>query len=73
MMKIEEKVNSWIYKENGPEEKIQEVQEKEKVETGPETAGESKQVITTVLHLGGLHVVHLWSPPGGRAVPKIHH
>ena len=40
MRKIEEKVNSWIYKENGPEEKIQEVQEKEKVEIGQEIADE---------------------------------
>ena len=69
--KIEERINSCNYKESGPEEKIQEAQEREKVEIGPETVGESRQVITTVLYLGGLHVVHLWSPPGGRAVPNI--
>ena len=40
MMKAEEKVNLWIYKENGQEEKIQEIQEEEKVEIGQDIAGE---------------------------------
>ena len=39
-MKAGGKVNLWIYSENGPEEKIQEIQEEEKVEIGQDIAGE---------------------------------
>ena len=68
-MKAEEKVNLWIYKENGQEEKIQEIQEEEKVEIGQDTSGEWRN--TAVLQPGGLQVSVLWSPLGGRATTKI--
>ena len=40
LRKVGEKVNLWIYRENGPGEKIQEIQEEEKVEIGQDTSGE---------------------------------